>query len=177
MRLNPDPIVEINPAAASKVGIRGGDWVCIESPRGRIKQRERLTDGIRPEMVHAQHAWCFPENFRLGVQWANESCGPDATWKMAKKFAENIKQDLKEKGLEKEKLGVDKLDEPARLALQEAGIETVDAMPVLLEAMHWDPAVGRTKLEEMVVITDKGTEILTRMPIKDMMIASPITTA
>ena len=50
-------------------------------------------------------------------------------------------------------------------------------MTLAVEAMHWDPVVGRTKLEEMVVITDRGTEIITRMPIKDMMIASPITVA
>jgi Xaa-Pro aminopeptidase len=50
-------------------------------------------------------------------------------------------------------------------------------MTLAVEAMVTDPEIGRTKLEEMVVITDKGPEIITRMPVKDMMIANPICTA
>ena len=43
--------------------------------------------------------------------------------------------------------------------------------------MEFDPNVGRTKLEEMVVVTDDGTEIMTRIPVKDIIVASPITVA
>jgi len=78
--------------------------------------------------------WIKPENLKLAVLWADEACGPDATWERAQKFAQCIKQDLKEKGLEKEKLGIDKLDEPGQQALREAGIETVDVMTAMLEA-------------------------------------------
>ena len=78
--------------------------------------------------------WIKPENVRLAHQWANGACGREATWEMAKKFAEAIKRDLQERGLEKEKLGVDKIDEPAYQALKEAGIETVNIMPTMLEA-------------------------------------------
>jgi len=100
--------------------------------------------------------WIKPENLRLGVQWANASCGKDATWKMAKKFAGNVKQDLKEKGLDKEKLGVDKLDEPARLALKDAGIETVDAMPVMLDARAVKTADEINCLKMAVSIVEAG---------------------
>ncbi len=78
--------------------------------------------------------WIKPENLKLAILWADEACGPDATWERAKKFAQSIRQDLKEKGLEKEKLGIDKLDEPGQQALREAGIETVDVMTAMLEA-------------------------------------------
>ena len=78
--------------------------------------------------------WIKPENLRLAILWADEACGREATWERARKFAQLIKQDLKEKGLEKEKLGIDKLDEPGQQALKEAGIETVDVMPAMLEA-------------------------------------------
>jgi Xaa-Pro aminopeptidase len=78
--------------------------------------------------------WVKPENLKLAILWADEACGPDATLERARKFAQSIKQDLKEKGLEKEKLGIDKLDEPGQQALREAGIETVDVMPAMLEA-------------------------------------------
>jgi len=60
-KLCPDPLVEINPATAKRLGILEGDWVWIESLRGRIKQRARLTEGIHPGVVHAQHGWWFPE--------------------------------------------------------------------------------------------------------------------
>jgi Xaa-Pro aminopeptidase len=78
--------------------------------------------------------WIKPENRRNALQWANEACGRDATWNSARKFAESIKRDLQERGLAKERLGIDRLDEPAHQALREAGIETVDIMPVMLEA-------------------------------------------
>jgi Xaa-Pro aminopeptidase len=78
--------------------------------------------------------WIKPENLKLAILWADGACGRDATLERAKKFARLIKQDLKEKGLEKEKLGIDKLDEPGQQALREAGIETVDVMPAMLEA-------------------------------------------
>lgn len=60
-KLNPDPLMEIHPDTADKLGIQDGDWVWIESQRGRIKQRAQITEGIHPEVVHAQHGWWFPE--------------------------------------------------------------------------------------------------------------------
>lgn len=60
-KLNPDPIMEIHPETAGKLGIKSGDWVRIESRRGKIKQKALLTEGIHPRVVHAQHGWWFPE--------------------------------------------------------------------------------------------------------------------
>jgi len=59
--IQPDPIVEIHPQVAKKHGIKDGHWVFIESPRGRVKQRVKLTTGIDPRVVAAQHGWWFPE--------------------------------------------------------------------------------------------------------------------
>jgi len=50
-------------------------------------------------------------------------------------------------------------------------------MTMAVECMEFDPYVGRTKLEEMIAVTDDGAEIFTRMPVKDIMIANPIITA
>ena len=60
-RLCPDPLVEIHPSTAKDLGIEEGDWVWIESLRGKVKQRARLTEGIHPRVVNAQHGWWFPE--------------------------------------------------------------------------------------------------------------------
>jgi anaerobic selenocysteine-containing dehydrogenase len=57
----PDPVVEIHPQVAEKLGITDGQWVIIESPRGKIKQRARLTTAIDPRVVAAQFGWWFPE--------------------------------------------------------------------------------------------------------------------
>ena len=60
-KAHPDPIVELNPATAAPLGIEDGDWVWIETLRGRIRQRARVTDDIDPRVVHVEHGWWFPE--------------------------------------------------------------------------------------------------------------------
>lgn len=59
--LLPEPLVEIHPETAKREGIEEGDWVAIESPRGRCYQRAKLTLGLDPRVIAAQHAWWFPE--------------------------------------------------------------------------------------------------------------------
>ncbi len=41
--------------------ITDGDWVWIETRKGRIKQRAKLTFGLDQMCVKAQHQWWFPE--------------------------------------------------------------------------------------------------------------------
>jgi thiosulfate reductase / polysulfide reductase chain A len=58
---HPDPIVDLHPDTAKRRGIRDGDWVWIESPRGRIRQKARLTERIDPRVVNVEYGWWFPE--------------------------------------------------------------------------------------------------------------------
>lgn len=67
--LLPEPYVEIHPETAEKEGIQEGDWVVIESCRGRCLQKARLTLGIDPRVIGAQHAWWFPEKEAPGHGW------------------------------------------------------------------------------------------------------------
>jgi anaerobic selenocysteine-containing dehydrogenase len=67
--IRPDPIVEIHPETARKHGLKEMDWVWIESPRGRIKQKVKLNDGIDPGVVVAEHGWWFPEIRDAGHGW------------------------------------------------------------------------------------------------------------
>lgn len=69
---NPDPLVEVHPAVAASSGFVDGDWVWVESPYARVRMRAKLTDGIAPNVVNAQHGWWFPE--------ANP---PDYGWKQS----------------------------------------------------------------------------------------------
>lgn len=67
--LHRDPVVEIHPDTAKKEGIREGDWVVIESPRGSIRQRAKIFAGIDPRVVSAEHGWWFPEKKDPGHGW------------------------------------------------------------------------------------------------------------
>jgi anaerobic selenocysteine-containing dehydrogenase len=56
-----DPVAEIHPDTAARFGIVKGAWMWIETPRGKIRQKAKLTDGIDPRVIHVQHGWWFPE--------------------------------------------------------------------------------------------------------------------
>jgi len=58
---HPHPLVQMHPDTADRHGISEGDWVWIESRRGRIRQRAAITEGIDPRVVHVEHGWWFPE--------------------------------------------------------------------------------------------------------------------
>jgi anaerobic selenocysteine-containing dehydrogenase len=60
-QMNPDPVTEIHPETAEKLGIKDGDWVFIENIHGRCQQRAKITLGIHPQVIHSQHGWWFPE--------------------------------------------------------------------------------------------------------------------
>jgi thiosulfate reductase/polysulfide reductase chain A len=60
-RAHPDPLVEIHPQTAAPLGIKNGDWVWIETLRGKIQQRAKVTTDVDPRVVHVQHGWWFPE--------------------------------------------------------------------------------------------------------------------
>jgi len=61
IKQRPDPLTDIHPQTAKSLGIADGDWVWIETLRGKIKQRARLTDEVHPSVVRVQHGWWFPE--------------------------------------------------------------------------------------------------------------------
>ena len=67
--IRPDPIVEIHPDTADRIGVSEGDWVYIESPRGRCKEKVKLNDGINPQVIVAEHGWWFPEKEGPGHGW------------------------------------------------------------------------------------------------------------
>ena len=58
---HPDPLLSIHPDTAQDLGIDNGDWVYIETKRGRIKQRANITEEMPPNVVNAEASWWFPE--------------------------------------------------------------------------------------------------------------------
>jgi anaerobic selenocysteine-containing dehydrogenase len=57
----PVPRMEINPEDAVELGVKQGDWVWIETERGKIRQCVDLYYGIRKGTVNCEHAWWLPE--------------------------------------------------------------------------------------------------------------------
>ncbi|MFC2014274.1 molybdopterin-dependent oxidoreductase [Chloroflexota bacterium] len=60
-KVRPYPLLQIHPDTANELAIKNGDWVWIETPRGRVKHKAELFDGIDPNIVHAEHGWWLPE--------------------------------------------------------------------------------------------------------------------
>lgn len=67
--IRPYPNVELHPDTANKLGIAEGDWVWIESPRGKIKQKAKFNEGIDPRVVVAEFGWWYPEIKDPGHGW------------------------------------------------------------------------------------------------------------
>ncbi len=66
---NPDPLLEIHPKTATKLDIADGDWVWVETPRGRIKMKALLTEKLAEDVVCAQYGWWFPETASPDYNW------------------------------------------------------------------------------------------------------------
>jgi len=64
-RSHPEPLVDIHPDLAAEHGISNGDWVWIETRRGKIRQKANITDGIDPRVINIEFGWWFPE--RKGI--------------------------------------------------------------------------------------------------------------
>jgi len=56
----PHPTVQLHPETAKELGIDDGDWIWIESPRGRIRMKCKYHN-IDRRVVHCEHGWWFPE--------------------------------------------------------------------------------------------------------------------
>jgi anaerobic selenocysteine-containing dehydrogenase len=57
----PWPICDIHTETARELGISNGDWVWIETRRGRILQRARVGPHIHPKVVNVEASWWYPE--------------------------------------------------------------------------------------------------------------------
>jgi anaerobic selenocysteine-containing dehydrogenase len=60
--LKNQPTVELNPETAGKAGLKEGDWVYIETKKGRIQQILQLDPDLDPRLVYVSFGWWFPEN-------------------------------------------------------------------------------------------------------------------
>ena len=52
-----EPTADIHPDSATRFGVRHKQWMIVESPRGAIKVRARVTPNIVPGVICCQHGW------------------------------------------------------------------------------------------------------------------------
>jgi len=78
----PYPTIEIHPDTAKELGIEEGNWVWIETPRGRgrVKQKAHLTSGIHSKVVHAQSLWWYPEESDRAKRWYEPNINTIMSW-------------------------------------------------------------------------------------------------
>ena len=81
--MRPDPVVELHPETAAKLGLEEGKWITIETPVGKIKQKLSLNHHIDPRVVIAAFGWWFPESADPQSGWRESNLnmlmpsGPD----------------------------------------------------------------------------------------------------
>jgi len=56
-KLVPEPLAEIHPDTARKYGINDGETIIIETKRGSIELKARVTEDILPGVVNVPHGW------------------------------------------------------------------------------------------------------------------------
>ncbi len=53
----PEPIAEIHPDTAKEYGIVDGEMVAIETRKGEIRMKARITEDLAPQVVSIPHGW------------------------------------------------------------------------------------------------------------------------
>jgi anaerobic selenocysteine-containing dehydrogenase len=56
-RTMPHPTAELHPETAAQYGIQDGQWIAVETPRGRVRAVADVTPSIMPGIVCANHGW------------------------------------------------------------------------------------------------------------------------
>ena len=60
-KLKPQPTVDLNPETAKKYGLKEGEWIYLETKKGRVKQILTLDPDLNPNLVYPSWGWWFPE--------------------------------------------------------------------------------------------------------------------
>ncbi len=72
-KASPDPIVSLHPETARKLGIAQGEWVTIETPQGKIRQKAGFNADLDPRVIMAAYGWWFPERKDLELSGWREA--------------------------------------------------------------------------------------------------------
>jgi len=73
LKSHPDPLIEIHPDTAKSLEIEDGDWAYVASPRGEVKFKAHLFDGIHPRVVATEFGWWFPGRKPPDYGWSESN--------------------------------------------------------------------------------------------------------
>lgn len=68
-RQHPFPLVSMHPDTGRQYGIAEGDWVYIETRRGRITQKAKFLPEMDRDVVSCEMGWWYPEAGAPGYGW------------------------------------------------------------------------------------------------------------
>ena len=69
----PYPLAELHPETATLVGVQDGDWIAVETLRGNVQIRARVTETIHPGVVGMLHGW---EEANVNLLTNHAQCDP-----------------------------------------------------------------------------------------------------
>jgi len=69
----PHPLAELHPETATLAGVEDGDWITVETLRGSVKTRARVTETIHPGVVGMLHGW---EEANVNLLTDHAQCDP-----------------------------------------------------------------------------------------------------
>ena len=58
----PEPLIELHPRLAAKLGIAEGDWATAETRRGAVTLRAQVVTTIRPDTIFIAYHWSGPKS-------------------------------------------------------------------------------------------------------------------
>lgn len=76
-KASPHPTADIHPETAERYAIKHKEWMMVESPRGTIKVKARVTRNIIPGVICCQHGW-WQDCKELGLPAYNPYAGDGA---------------------------------------------------------------------------------------------------
>jgi anaerobic selenocysteine-containing dehydrogenase len=53
----PDPTFEVHPETAKRYGVADGEWAFVETKRGSIEIKAKVTEDIAPNVISVPHGW------------------------------------------------------------------------------------------------------------------------
>lgn len=71
--IKPEPVVELAPETADRLGVKEGEWVYIETSNGKIRQKLQLNADLDPRVVVASYGWWFPEKKEDLFGWSESN--------------------------------------------------------------------------------------------------------
>jgi len=75
-KLYPDPLIEINIETAENLGIKEGEWVRVESPRGHVKAKARPTQNVPPKLIVLLSGWSNETGANANCLTDNDAVDP-----------------------------------------------------------------------------------------------------